>query len=147
MIVVLYELLSHLTVRTGNNWSPESGPVTKNETKNLNIRRSTRDYRHTEVFNSINFVTTLLQLCNRTQLIYHGVSHSDIISSTCSSTSKCLAQSVVKHVRGLQLCHETTFIEFRGIHPGKSEENNSQFPPYSPASQASCASLVSAWRQ
>jgi hypothetical protein len=75
MIVVLYELLSHLTVRTGNNGGPESGPVTKNETKNLNIRRSTGDYRYTVVFNSINFVTTSLQLYNRTQLIYHDVSY------------------------------------------------------------------------
>ena len=34
-----------------------------------------RDYRYTDVFNSINFVTTLLLLCNRTQLIYHNVSY------------------------------------------------------------------------
>jgi hypothetical protein len=75
MIVVLYELLSHLTYELQTDKSPESGPVTKNETKNLNIRRSMRDYHYTEMSNSINFVTTLLQLYNRTELIYHNVSY------------------------------------------------------------------------
>ena len=62
---------------------PESGPVAKNETKNLNIRQSIRDYRYLAC--SINFVTTLLQLYNRNQLIFNNVSYYENFTAILSA--------------------------------------------------------------